>query len=145
MSVRHSSILILPKTSIAILREHIRNLHEQLTISHDDLDRLRTFLSQPLLDEPMVRGYVTKSAYTIARQKIAIEYARETLDSISMVVSIIGTHVSNADVRLKSLEDVSGKKFPKTRNGLNKLAELIEGVWELHDKVKREIDLCLGS
>lgn len=93
----------------------------------------------------MVQGYVTKSAYTIARQKIAIEYARETLNSISMVVSIIGTHFSNADVRLKSLEDASGKRFPKTRNGLNKLAELIEGVWELHDKVKREIDLCLGS
>lgn len=86
---------------IVALENHIRALRGQLTTSHNDLIRLRSFLNQPPLHDPTGRKCFTK--YIIARQDIAIEYASKTLKSISDVVNITGAHISSADSRLEFL------------------------------------------
>lgn len=128
-------------TDVVILHNHIKSLHKQLTISHSDLLRLGSFLNQPLLDDPMVRSYFTKTPYITARQTIAIEYVNKTLQSISEIVTTVGTHISSAEIRLQLLWGEFGNNtYPITKNSLNRLDELMEEVWELHGKIKKAID-----
>lgn len=76
----------------------------------------------------------------IARQKIAIEYARNTLQSISDVFTTINTHISDADVRLSLLWGDFGKNiYPMAERGLYRLDELMEEVLGLRDKIKEMI------
>lgn len=131
-------------SDVVILHNHIRALHKQLTISHNDLVRLGSFLNQPLLDEPMVRSYFAKTPYITARQNIAIEYVNKTLQSISDVVTIVGTHISGAEIRLQLLWDEFGNNtYPITKNSLNRLDELMEECWGLHGRIKGTIDRVL--
>lgn len=134
-------------TNITILKTHINALHEQLIISHNDLVRLRLFIKQPLLDDSVVRNYSTRTAYTISRQKIAIEYASNTLESISDVFTIISIHISKVDVRLNLLWSDFGKNICRMVEGsLYRLDELMGEILELHEKVKKMISgVFLGS
>lgn len=83
----------------------------------------------------------------IARQKIAIEYARNTLQSISDVFTTISTHISDADVRLGLLWGDFGKNiYPMVERGLYRLGELMDEVLGLRDKIKEMIGgMFLGS
>lgn len=134
-------------TDITILRNHINALYEQLIISHNDLIRLHLFVKQPLLDDSIVRNYSTKTAYTIARQKIAIEYASNTLKSIFDVFTIISIHISQVDVRLDLLWSDFGKNIRRMAEGsFYRLDELMGEILELHEKIKKMINgVFLGS
>lgn len=134
-------------TDITILKNHINALHEQLIISHNNLIQLRSFVKQPLLDDSMVRSYSTGAAYMIARQKIAIEYASDTLKSISDVFTIIGIHILQADGRLDLLWSDFGKNIYQTAEcSLYRLNELMSEILELYEKIKKMISgVFLGS
>lgn len=129
-----------------ILKTHIDALHQQLIISHNDLIRLRLFIKQPLLDDS-VRNYSTRATYTISRQKIAIEYASNTLKSISDVFTTISIHISKVGVRLNLLWSDFGKDICRVAEGsLYRLDELMGEILELHEKVKKMISgVFLGS
>lgn len=125
-------------SDIIILHKHIRALRAQLVISHNDLAQLSSFLEQPLLE-----GTAT-TAYTAARRSAAVEYAVNTLGSISDLVMAVGTHVSGAEIRLRLLCGRFGcGLYPSTEGSLRRLEELMEQVWELHDAVKKDLGTVL--
>lgn len=140
--VRESS-KVYCKAEIVALQDHIKNLEEQLKISNNDLVRLYQFLNQPLFDELGSRGNVLRTTYTAARQLAAIDYAAKTLRSTHNIVAFTRDHISKAGIRLELLKrGCEGDAYPMT---INKLTELMKGVWLLHENVVELEEICKFS